>query len=108
MESNENFVFALENKELKEGKMKLVTIEGTPVLLIKQQGQIFAINNRCPHMACGLSGGILDGLVIICPCHEWRFDLATGEYEEAPGFRLTKYSWKIDLDKIWVNIEEEI
>ena len=91
MENSDGFVAAIDENELQDGKMKLVTVQGTPVLLIKQQGEIFAINNRCPHMACGFSGGTLDGLVIVCPCHDWRFDLITGEYEEGPGFRLTKY-----------------
>ena len=104
MENSDGFVHVLKEKELQEGKMKLVTVEGTPILFIKQQGQIFAINNRCPHMACSLLGGTLEGLVIVCPCHNWRFDLTTGEYEEAPGFRLTKYNWKIKSGKIWVKL----
>jgi len=108
MENSDQFVAVLDEKELQEGKMKLVTVEGTPVLLVKHQGQIFAINNRCPHMACGFSGGTLDGGVIVCPCHEWRFDLETGEYEDAPGFRLTRYNWKIGAGKIWVNVEQEV
>jgi nitrite reductase/ring-hydroxylating ferredoxin subunit len=97
----------LEETDLQEGKMKLVTIEGTPILFIKLQGQIFAINNRCPHMACGFSGGTLDGLVIVCPCHDWRFDLRTGEYEDEPMYKLTKYDWKTKSGKIWVKIEED-
>ena len=56
MENTDGFVPVLEEKDLKEGKMKLVTIEGTPVLFIKQQGKIFVIDNRCPHQGCGFSG----------------------------------------------------
>jgi 3-phenylpropionate/trans-cinnamate dioxygenase ferredoxin subunit len=107
MESEDGFVSVLDLKELDEGKMKLVTVEGTPVLLIKQKGQIFAINNRCPHMACALSGGVLDGFVIVCPCHDWRFNIETGEYEDEPFFQLTKYDWKIEAGRIWVKLEEE-
>ena len=107
VENQEGFVAVLDQQALQEGNMKLVSIQGTPILLIMQQGQIFAINNRCPHMACSFSGGTLDGLVIICPCHDWRFDLITGEYEEAPGFKLTKYDWKIKSGKIWVKLDEE-
>ena len=102
----ENFFPALEEKELKEGTMKLVSVEGTPILLIKQGGKIFAIDNRCPHQGCGFSGGTLDGKVIVCPCHEWRFNLETGEYEEEPAFKLTKYEWTIRDGKIWVKLEE--
>ena len=45
------FVPVLEENELQEGSMKLVKVEGLPVLLIKQFGQIYAIDNRCPHWA---------------------------------------------------------
>jgi nitrite reductase/ring-hydroxylating ferredoxin subunit len=43
--SNQNgFVPVLDENELQEGTMKLVSVEGSPVLLIKQSGQIFAID----------------------------------------------------------------
>ena len=106
MENQEGFVPVLEEKELQEGKMKLVSFEGTPVLLIKQQGKIFVIDNRCPHMGCGFSGGVLDGLVVVCPCHDWRFSLVTGEYEDEPSMKLITFEWKIELGKIWVKLEE--
>jgi 3-phenylpropionate/trans-cinnamate dioxygenase ferredoxin subunit len=103
----DDFVSVLEEKELQEGTMKLIRVEGSAVLLIKQSGQIFAIGNRCPHMGCGFSGGALDGLVIVCPCHDWHFNLKTGEYEEEPSLKLTVYEWKIESGKIWVKLEEE-
>ena len=106
MDETENFFPALEEKELKDGTMKLVSVEGTPILFIKQSGQIFAIDNRCPHQGCGFSGGTLDGLVIVCPCHEWRFDLTTGEYDKEPAITLTQYEWKIVDGKIWVRLED--
>ena len=103
----DNFIAVLDEKELQEGTMKLIRIEGLPVLLIKQSGQIFAIDNRCPHMGCSFAGGTLDGMVIICPCHDWRFDLKTGEYDQDPSMKLVTYEWKIESGKILVKIEEE-
>jgi nitrite reductase/ring-hydroxylating ferredoxin subunit len=103
----DNFVGVMDEKELKDGSMKLVRIEGLPVLLIRQSGQIFAIDNRCPHMGCGFANGTLDGMVIICPCHDWRFNLKTGEYEDEPSMKLTMYEWKIEAGKIWVKIDED-
>jgi nitrite reductase/ring-hydroxylating ferredoxin subunit len=107
VETQDRFVSVLEEKELQEGKMKLVTVEGTPILIIKQQGKIFVIDNRCQHQACGFSGGTLDDLVIICPCHDWRFNLVTGEYEDEPAMKLKMYEWKVILGKIWVKIDED-
>lgn len=108
MPETDNFIPVLQEKELKEGTMKLIRVEGYPVLLIKQLGQIFAIDNRCPHMACGFSGGTLEGDAIICPCHDWRFNLKTGEYEADPSMKLTSYQWKIKSGKICVKIDEEL
>ena len=39
MENTDGFVPVLDEKELEEGKMKLVTVEGTPLLFIKQHGR---------------------------------------------------------------------
>ncbi len=107
MDAGDGFVPVLEEKELQEGKMKLLSVEGTPVLFIKQNGKIFVIDNRCPHMGCGFSGGTLDGFVIVCPCHDWRFNLETGEYEDEPSMTLTKYEWKVKSGKIWVKLEQD-
>jgi nitrite reductase/ring-hydroxylating ferredoxin subunit len=103
----DGFLPGINENELEEGKMKKLSIEGTPVLFIKQHDKIFVIDNRCPHQGCGFSGGSLDGLVIICPCHEWRFNLETGGYEEDPEMVLKKYEWKIHSGKIWVKLYED-
>ena len=107
MENQEEFVPVLGEKELEEGKMKRISVNGTPVLLIKQKGKIFAIDNRCPHQACAMSGGSLDGLAIICPCHDWRFSLENGEYEGDASFKLNMFELKIESGKIWVKLNDE-
>jgi 3-phenylpropionate/trans-cinnamate dioxygenase ferredoxin subunit len=100
------FVPVLDENALQEGSMKLVTVEGSPILLVKVHGKIFAIDNRCPHMACALSGGTLEGFDIICPCHDWHFDLRTGEYKDEPEIKLVSFEWKVEMGKIWVRIGE--
>jgi nitrite reductase/ring-hydroxylating ferredoxin subunit len=102
----ENFKFALEENQLHNNTMKLVRVEGVPVLLIKQEGEIFVFDNRCPHMGCSFFGGTLEGFTIICPCHDWRFSLKTGEYEHEKSFKLVFYRFKISEGKIWVEIPE--
>ncbi len=108
MSNDEGYVSAIEEKELQEAKMKLFRVQGVPVLFIKQNGKIYAIDNRCPHQACGFAGGSLDGDVIICPCHEWRFNLDSGEYEGQSFYKLVKYPFKVEAGKIWVKVEEDV
>jgi 3-phenylpropionate/trans-cinnamate dioxygenase ferredoxin subunit len=106
MEDSEFEFFAvLQENELKDGSMRLVKAEGLPILFIRVSGQIFAIDNRCPHLGCGFSGGTLEGSTIVCPCHEWRFDLRTGAYEADNEFVLVKYECKVEAGKIWVKLE---
>lgn len=101
----EEYFPAMEEKDLKEGTMKQRSIEGVPILIIKQQGKIFVIDDRCPHMGCRLSSGKLEGIEVVCPCHEWRFNLNTGEYQDEPAIKVIQYQWKIQLGKILVKID---
>jgi nitrite reductase/ring-hydroxylating ferredoxin subunit len=69
--------------ELPAGARVLKEIGGVEVLLINHQGQIFAVESRCPHMGGSLIRGTLteDGL-IVCPLHHSAFSLETGEVRE--------------------------
>ncbi len=107
MAENQGYSLLVDEKELQEGKMKLMRSQGKPVLLIRQKGKIYVIDDRCPHMGCKFSNGSLDGDVVICPCHDWRFNLETGEYEDQPSYVLTKYPFKVEAGKVWVKLEED-
>ena len=43
------------------------------------QGEVFALLDRCPHKGGPLSQGIVHGHGVTCPLHSWNIDLATGE-----------------------------
>jgi 3-phenylpropionate/trans-cinnamate dioxygenase ferredoxin subunit len=108
MSDSEGYSPLIDEKELQEGQMKVVRAEGKPVLFVKQKGKVYVIDDRCPHMGCKFSGGSLDGEVVICPCHEWRFNLESGEYEEDSDYVLTAYPFKVVDGKIWVKLEEDL
>jgi len=58
-------------------------------------------------MGCELQGGILNGFIVMCPCHAWKFDLRNGQYTEIPEVTLTTYRCKVQNDKIYVEIKED-
>ncbi len=39
---------------------------------------ILAVENRCPHKGGKLSEGIVTGLEVVCPLHNWKVNLVTG------------------------------
>ena len=72
-------IFAANLDEIEEGAFLNKTMGGAKVLLTKVNGQICAVENRCPHLGLPLGKGkICDGAVI-CPFHGSSFNLLTGE-----------------------------
>jgi UDP-MurNAc hydroxylase len=48
-------------------------------IVIEYRGQQFEINRYCPHQGGDLAyASIDDDLHVVCPRHNWRFDLACG------------------------------
>jgi nitrite reductase/ring-hydroxylating ferredoxin subunit len=69
----------LKRRELGSDGKKLVRHDGKQVLVIAQQGRVFAIANHCPHEGYPLSEGTIGpGCVLTCNWHNWKFDLASG------------------------------
>ncbi len=89
---------------MQENSTSVVCPKGLPVLLIKKAGEIYAISNKCPHMACALAGGTLKDYTIKCPCHDWKFDIRTGEFLDAKEIKIPVYEWKLSDGKILIKI----
>lgn len=70
--------------ELVPGALRRVSRADLDVLLARTPQGIFAVDDRCPHMAAPLSIGSLDGCIVDCPLHAGRFDLSTGNPVQMP------------------------
>ncbi|MGH7963487.1 MAG: Rieske (2Fe-2S) protein [Candidatus Binatia bacterium] len=91
----ENWVEAYRLEELPPGSRKLVKIDNIEIALFNLQGNIYAINNRCPHRSGPLIRGSTDAACgVKCPMHGWRFDLRDGS-SERPA-RATVYPVKAE------------
>ncbi len=99
-----SWVSTIESDKLKENSKIAVYPMGLPVLLIKKAGKIYAISNKCAHMACPLAGGNLDNYVIICPCHDWKFDIRTGEFLDSKEIKIPIYQIKLKEGNIFIKI----
>ncbi len=103
---NNKLFEAAKDSAVKEGQMKAVHVKGKPVLLVRQGGQVFGVSNRCPHMGCSLEHGTLNGYIVMCPCHGWKFDIRNGQYQEIDTIRLQSYPCKVENGKIYVEIQD--
>jgi nitrite reductase/ring-hydroxylating ferredoxin subunit len=64
--------------DIPEGSIKAATAGGRAIALLKSEGRIRAIDNRCPHMGYPMSEGTLTNGIVICDWHNARFDAASG------------------------------
>ena len=73
-----DFVFVGTLEGLKTKGHLVVTGQHRPILVVYDRGQIFALDNRCPHMGFPLHRGTLEDGILTCHWHHARFDLASG------------------------------
>jgi 3-phenylpropionate/trans-cinnamate dioxygenase ferredoxin subunit len=88
-----------------EGHMVPVYPLGVNVLLARVGGVVYAVAGKCAHMACPLFAGRLEGYTIVCACHDWRFDVRTGRFLDAPELGLAVYPARIEGGKVLVNLD---
>src|SRR6185295_11791023 len=75
----------VEAGELEDGRPTSAMVGDTPVLLLRHNGHLHALHDRCSHRGCLLSSGEVEGESITCPCHGSRFALHDGSIERGPA-----------------------
>jgi nitrite reductase/ring-hydroxylating ferredoxin subunit/Fe-S cluster biogenesis protein NfuA len=90
--------------ELEEGCPVRFSREEHDVLLVRMDGKVMAFRNQCPHMGMPLDGGLVDGSIIACPWHGFRFDLSTGECITAPHVQLEPFPVRVEDQRIWIRL----
>jgi nitrite reductase/ring-hydroxylating ferredoxin subunit len=73
-----DFVRAGTLEELRVKGRLVVHGRHRPVLLVHEGGQVFALDNRCPHMGFPLERGSVEDGILTCHWHHARFELASG------------------------------
>ncbi|KRF80775.1 uncharacterized protein Dvir_GJ16976, isoform E [Drosophila virilis] len=72
--------------EIQENEMKQLEFnEDTKVLLVKQNGRLHALGNRCTHYGAPMHTGGLGVGRVRCPWHGACFNIETGDIEDFPG-----------------------
>ena len=94
-------------QEFEEGHIRRFIIEGRDIILVKHDGQIYALDDLCTHDGGSLSDGSIKNNDLVCPRHGARFDIKTGAPTGMPAVAgITTYEIKIENDQIYVAIDE--
>ncbi|MDQ3738128.1 MAG: Rieske 2Fe-2S domain-containing protein [Actinomycetota bacterium] len=64
--------------DLQVGSMRLARAAGRRLTLVRTSDGVFALDHACPHEGYGLTQGKLDGNVLTCAWHNWKFRVDDG------------------------------
>ena len=73
------------SEELQDNSMKVISIQGSNILVCRTNNQLFALDNSCPHRGASLSKGEIKGTKIICYMHDFEYDLISGKLLHIPS-----------------------
>lgn len=81
----EDFTPILAESELAEGAMKPLDVGEVRLMLVRQNGQVYAIARECAHLGGPLDEGLLGDCRVTCPWHGSVFALDDGRVVEGPA-----------------------
>ena len=75
--------------EIVMGKPVHIEIDGASIAVFRLDQEFFAIEDICTHDGGQLTGGCVEGDIIVCPRHGARFSIRSGRALTAPAYEPT-------------------
>ncbi len=85
------------------GEGRVIEAEGRTLALFNVDGA-FALDNSCAHRGGPLGEGDLDGTVVVCPWHAWRWDVKTGANVNNPAVKMACFPVSVDGGRVFVEL----
>lgn len=86
-------------------RRKRLVLEAVPddIVVWWHDEQPNALRNVCIHSERALAGGSLLGGRLVCPGHQWAFELGTGYCKERDRYQPT-YDTRVEDGQVYVNV----
>lgn len=104
------FVLVGLKSDIPAGKAKAFHFEKFKVAVFHVDGHFYAIKDACPHAEYPLNKGTIEGEVVTCSSHSWKFNVRTGECVRAEhdvdckSVTVRIFPVEIRGDEIWVKV----
>ena len=93
-----------DTRDLLPGQGAVVEAGGKALALFNVDGRFYALDNACRHRGGPLGEGDLDGPVVTCPWHAWRWDVTTGANGANPSLTATCYPVSVEAGAVFVEL----
>jgi nitrite reductase/ring-hydroxylating ferredoxin subunit len=85
--------------------LKMVKVSGRRVVVARLEKQLFAFDALCPHAGGPMERSEVEGTIVSCPLHAWRFDVSKAG-AELHGYRsLSMKQLKTEAGKVYVAVQ---
>ncbi|MBV8350536.1 MAG: Rieske 2Fe-2S domain-containing protein [Mycolicibacterium sp.] len=79
------------------GEARAYAVDGRQIAVFRlRDGSLRALDAVCPHRGGPLADGLADDRVVICPLHNYTYDLTTGCEVSNGGAGVTAYRAHVD------------
>ena len=91
-------------EDVPTGQGRVVEAEGKDLALFNVDGAFYAIDNACIHRGGPLGEGDLEGRIVLCPWHAWRWDVTTGANANNPAVKMACYPVVVEDGDVFVEL----
>lgn len=92
--------------EVPDGQRKVVQVDGLSIGLFHHRGAWVALRNSCVHQGGPVATGPLEGDVLTCPWHGYRYDVRSGHCLTDPHAELDRYPVTVEGETVYVDVPE--
>jgi nitrite reductase/ring-hydroxylating ferredoxin subunit len=90
--------------DLSTGEGKVVNASGKEIALFNVDGTFYAIGNTCVHRGGPLGEGELEGNVVTCNWHGWKYDVTSGVSPVNPAAKVPRYRVEVQGNDIFIEL----
>ncbi|MCA1990860.1 MAG: Rieske 2Fe-2S domain-containing protein [Coleofasciculus sp. S288] len=104
----EQYVRVARASDVQAAGFLVVRAQGHAIALFSQGDQIYAVDNRCPHMGFPLHRGTVKDCILTCHWHHARFDLASGGTFDSWADDVPAFPVQIRDGDVWVDVAPRV
>ena len=86
------------------GEGRVLDANGRSLAVFNVDGAYHAIDNACPHRGGPLGDGDMDGPLVMCPWHGWRWDVTTGANANNPAVKVACFPVTVEAGEVFVDL----
>lgn len=100
------FIEVAEASKVPVGTGATFTVKDKQVAIFNVDGTLYAMGDTCLHAGASLGSGKLEGKIVTCRAHGWRYNVTTSNTLNVPDYGTGCYQVKVVDGKILISLPE--